>query len=226
MIALRRSAPAHLLLALLAAAGPATACRPGGRAPQPATPPPAARSEACRPARAHPAGRSAVRLASEPGERTYLLHVPASYDGRTPLPVVLDLHGSGVSPEVELAISGLDRASERRGFVVVLPVGGARLADGRITWNVPRDPSAPDDVAFVAQVLDAVEERLCVDAARVYATGFSGGARMASELACALPERLAAIGAVAGIRPPAGRRANVARSGRCRCWRSTARRTR
>jgi polyhydroxybutyrate depolymerase len=49
-----------------------------------------------------------------------------------------------------------------------------------------------------------VNKLLCLDATRVYATGFSGGARFASELACRLPDHFAAIGAVGGLRHPEG----------------------
>jgi polyhydroxybutyrate depolymerase len=52
----------------------------------------------------------------------------------------------------------------------------------------------------VADVIDHVAARSCVDAHRVYATGFSGGGRMASLLGCRLNQRIAAIGPVGGLR--------------------------
>ena len=49
------------------------------------------------------AGSSEQRLTSGGRERTYLLFVPKSYDGRTPLPLVLELHGSGGTAQRQAA---------------------------------------------------------------------------------------------------------------------------
>ena len=47
-----------------------------------------------------------------------------------------------------------------------------------------------------------LEAGLCVDPTRVFATGFSGGARMTSQLGCDLPATVAAIAPVSGLRLP------------------------
>jgi polyhydroxybutyrate depolymerase len=59
-----------------------------------------------------------------------------------------------------------------------------------------------DDVAYVADVVANVATLACVDDTRVYATGFSGGARLTSLLGCTLGSRLAAIAPVSGLRFP------------------------
>jgi polyhydroxybutyrate depolymerase len=69
-------------------------------------------------------------------------------------------------------------------------------------WNVPPDPARASDVSFVAALLDALGREACIAPARVYATGFSGGGRMVSQLACDLAPRVAAIAAIGGIRFP------------------------
>ena len=51
--------------------------------------------------------------------------------------------------------------------------------------------------------IDHVSAQACVDASHIYATGFSGGARMSSLLGCGLGARLAAIAPVSGLRAPA-----------------------
>ena len=43
-----------------------------------------------------------------------------------------------------------------------------------------------DDLAFIEQLLDAVEGVLCVNRRRVHATGFSNGAMMVREMSCGL----------------------------------------
>jgi polyhydroxybutyrate depolymerase len=49
-------------------------------------------------------------------------------------------------------------------------------------------------------VVDELVGLGCADPRRVYATGHSGGARMASAYACARPDKVAAIAPVAGLR--------------------------
>ena len=60
----------------------------------------------------------------------------------------------------------------------------------------------PDDVAYVRDVIAHVAARVCTDETRVYVTGFSGGGRMTSLLACQLGSRIAAIAPVSGLRWP------------------------
>ncbi|RIK35834.1 MAG: polyhydroxybutyrate depolymerase [Chloroflexi bacterium] len=145
----------------------------------------------------HAAGDAEYYIESGGLERRFLLHTPASYNGRQRIPVVLDLHGSTSFPEQELAISQLAALAEAEGFAVVAPAG----VDG--FWNVPVDPAKQDDVQFISDVIDRVDTLLCIQPGRVYATGFSGGGRMVSQLACDLPDRIAAIAPVGGLRFPA-----------------------
>ena len=91
----------------------------------------------------------------------------------------------------------MEQVAEREIFAVA----SLQAENGR--WNVPVDSSSADDVAYVSDVIDHVSAQLCVDSARVSATGFSGGARMSSLLACKLNTRIAAIAPVAGLRWPA-----------------------
>jgi polyhydroxybutyrate depolymerase len=144
-------------------------------------------------------GVAEQRLTSGGRERSYRMFVPPGYDGRTPLPLVLDLHGSGGTAANQAATSRFEGLAEREGVLVATLQAGTE--DRR--WNVPVTDSRPDDVRYVADVIDHVAARACADRARVYATGFSGGARMSSLLACRLGDRIAAIAPMAGLRWPA-----------------------
>jgi polyhydroxybutyrate depolymerase len=136
------------------------------------------------------------QLSSGGRQRTYRLFVPQRYDGRTRLPLVLDLHGSGGTSAGQARTSGFEMVAAREGIVVAtLQADGAR-------WNVPVMDGRADDVTYVSDVIDHVAARVCTDPARVYATGFSGGGRMASLLACRLNARIAAIAPMAGLRWP------------------------
>ena len=129
--------------------------------------------------------------------RSYRLFVPPGYEGRARLPLVLDLHGSGGNAAGQAKNSGLEGLSATERFIVAtLEAEGAR-------WNVPIQQGRADDVAYVSDVITDVASHVCTDEARVYATGFSGGARMTSLLGCRLGSRIAAIAPVSGLRFPA-----------------------
>jgi polyhydroxybutyrate depolymerase len=122
--------------------------------------------------------------------------VPPGYTGLARLPLVLDLHGSGGTSAGQARTSGFEAVAGKGGFVVAtLQADGGR-------WNVPITDGRADDVAYVSDVIDHVAAQVCTDLARVYATGFSGGARMSSLLACRLNSRIAAIAPMAGLRWP------------------------
>jgi polyhydroxybutyrate depolymerase len=160
-------------------------------------------------ARAATAPAVACAIAAEPGvaerrltsggrERSYRLFVPPGYDGRTALPLVLDLHGSGGTAAGQAETSRFEALAAREGILVATLQAGAQ---GN-RWNVPITTERPDDVQYVSDVIDDVAARACTDTQRVYATGFSGGARMSSLLACKLNDRIAAIAPMAGLRWP------------------------
>jgi polyhydroxybutyrate depolymerase len=156
-------------------------------------------------------GDSVVSIASGGTTRPVLLHLPSGFTDRSMVPLVLNMHGSGSTAAQQAGLSGMDAAADRDGFIVAYPQGAITSGSG-YDWNVPGQPlfgggaapaNAPDDVAFLATVIHTLQADLCVDASRVYATGFSGGARMASQLGCDLSGVVAAIAPVSGLRLPA-----------------------
>jgi polyhydroxybutyrate depolymerase len=146
---------------------------------------------------AHAPGVIEQQLMSGGLQRSYRLFVPAGYDGHTEIPLVLNLHPSGGTSAGQARTSGFEEVAARETFAVASP-----QAEGGI-WNVPVQSDRPDDVKYVSEVIDQVASRLCIDASRIYATGFSGGARMSSLLGCVLNTRIAAIAPVSGLRWPA-----------------------
>lgn len=133
--------------------------------------------------------------------RTYEVHLPPKYDGKTPLPVVLNLHGGGGNATVQRRQSRMDATADQNGFIVVYPEGTSGL--GRLyTWNAGICCSYAknqnvDDVGFIAAILDELPKQYVVDSSRVYATGMSNGAMMCYRLACELSDRITAICGVA-----------------------------
>lgn len=90
---------------------------------------------------------------------------------------------------------GFDAQAEKYGYLAVYPDGVDHY------WNAgfccPRPtPVASDDVGFISALIDLLDSRHSLDAARLYVAGFSNGGYMAYRLACQLSVRLAAIAAV------------------------------
>ena len=140
--------------------------------------------------------------------RPMSIHMPAGFDPSIPHPIVLLLHGSGGNGAVMLKVADLEAASDRHGFIVAAPDGGIPARDGFV-WNIPGVPTVTgavptaadaDDVAYLGKALDALVAQGCVDRARVYVTGISGGGRMSSWLGCVAADRFAAIAPVVGLR--------------------------
>ena len=137
---------------------------------------------------------SARTVTSHGSKRSYLLHVPANYDATKPAPVVLNFHGFGSNPEKQNDISAFVPMSDREGFILVTP-------DGGIGWRFMQS-ARDDNTAFVRDVVTNVNENLCVDPKRIFATGKSQGGFMASWLGCMAPDVVAAIAPVSGIYEP------------------------
>jgi len=135
-------------------------------------------------------------------QRTYLLHVPKLAQPPARWPLVLAFHGSGVDAASMASFCGLDEKADQAGFVVVFPNGTGRREDA-LTWNAGlccgyAANKQVDDVGFVRAMLDEVARALPIDETRVYSTGMSAGGMMTYRLAIEMPDRLAAIAAVAG----------------------------
>ena len=157
------------------------------------------------------ASASTTLMATVAGHRrTVIVHVPGSYSKSRPVPLVLNLHGSGSTALEEEEFSGMDATADADGFIVAYPQGLIPEGTG-FDWNVPGEPlfggsavphHAANDVMFLTKVVGLLEDRYCIDPARVYATGFSGGARTTSQLACDASRIFAAVAPVSGLRRP------------------------
>ena len=133
--------------------------------------------------------------------RTYVVHIPKGHDLKTPLPVVLALHGATMNGPMMAWFSGLNRKADEAGFLAVYPNGAG--SHSSFFWNGgnccgPAMRDGVDDVGFLDALLDDLMRAYPVDARRVYATGMSNGAIMAYRLAAERSERIAAIAPVAG----------------------------
>lgn len=153
-------------------------------------------------------------------DRAFDLHVPAGWDGRSRLPVILLFHGGGASRGTSnrTTCPGGDRSSpscivamaEARGYAVIVPDGtGGRPLRGVRAWNAGGGPgwqcvsdgacqAGVDDIAYVDDVLTEVGRAIPIDPHRHYATGISNGGAISHRLGCELTPALAAIAAASG----------------------------
>ena len=136
--------------------------------------------------------------------------IPPAFDGTTRLPLIMDLHGFTSTIEQQDLFSNLPTAAPQRGYVLLTPQAAPAtvpVGDEQISapfWNIypglaESMPGAQDDVAFLTELIDDAVSGLCVDASRIYLTGFSNGAGMTAVMACELAGRLAAIAPVSGV---------------------------
>ena len=129
-------------------------------------------------------------------ERTYRINVPRDYDPTVPMPLLLGFHGNGSDGAEFQNYTGLPRLPA----ITVFPDGAAK--DGKRSWQGAPYASGADDVQFVTDLLDSIEDDYCVDRDRVFATGKSNGGGMVSVLACHLRDRFSAFATVAGAYYP------------------------
>lgn len=117
-----------------------------------------AASVGCDPARPHAAGDFDLTIESGGLTRDYILHVPPSYDGAEATPLVLNLHGLGSNAAEQADYSGLSQKADEAGFILVMPQGMSTASLSSRHWNfLTLIPGDPDDVAFISDLLDALE---------------------------------------------------------------------
>lgn len=127
-------------------------------------------------------------------ERVFRLHVPSGLD-EGPVPLVAGLHALYSDRRKAEAVMDWQRLAPGQ-FVLVYPQG----LDA--SWNAGRccgrsSDEGVDDVAVLTEVLRLAGRAHPVDPRRRYVTGLSNGGMMALALACARPDVVAAVLAVA-----------------------------
>lgn len=122
----------------------------------------------------------------------YAVYVPKSWDGRSPLPAILYLHGRGESGTdgVRQLLIGLPRAvmdrADRWPFLIIAPQKSEMDAE----WFDQRD--------WLDAMLGLVERVWPIDPARRYITGLSQGGRGTMRLAGGVAWKFAAAAPVCG----------------------------
>ena len=130
------------------------------------------------------------------------LHVPASYDGSTPMPLVILLHGymnTGAEVESWMQFAGLVDELE---FLYLYPTGTSDFF-GNPFWNATDAccdlfGSGVDDAAYLRDVITQVQANYNVDPGSIHFVGHSNGGFMSYRMACDFADVVASIASLAG----------------------------
>ncbi|MCX6257176.1 MAG: T9SS type A sorting domain-containing protein [Bacteroidia bacterium] len=127
--------------------------------------------------------------------RSFIVHVPASINSTSHLPLVFVLHRSGGNANLMLTKTNYNNIADTANFIVCYPNGVDGWADGLMATGA--DSAGVDDVGFISALIDTLKNHFNIDSSRVYAEGLSNGGFMCQRLACQLSGKIAAIAAVA-----------------------------
>jgi poly(hydroxyalkanoate) depolymerase family esterase len=135
------------------------------------------------------------------GSRDYKLWVPAAYNGKRALPLVMMLHGCTQSPDDFATGTHMNSLAERQGFLVVYPEQPAS-ANLYKCWNwfdpahQTRDGGEPSLLALIVKQVSASHR---VDARRIFVAGSSAGGAMAVLMGAVYPDIFAAVAVHSGL---------------------------
>lgn len=124
--------------------------------------------------------------------RSYVLHVPSAYDGKSAVPLIIDFHGITGNGPGERQSSPYPAQTDKDGVIMAFPTGLAGPLGN--AWNVgPCCVKDVDDVEFAKALVTEIQKSACIDPKRVYAVGFSMGGGMSHYLACHASDVFAAV---------------------------------
>jgi polyhydroxybutyrate depolymerase len=131
------------------------------------------------------------------GLRSYDVYVGTGVKAGSAVPLLVNMHGWTNSPALQAQFSQMNPVADANGFVVVYPAGlDASFNAGGCCGTSAAD--GVDDVGFVRAVVADAESKICIDAKRVYETGFSNGGMMSYQLACNAADLFAAVAPTEG----------------------------
>eukprot|EP00928_Gymnodinium_smaydae_P053419 TRINITY_DN37409_c0_g1_i1.p1 TRINITY_DN37409_c0_g1~~TRINITY_DN37409_c0_g1_i1.p1 ORF type:complete len:633 (-),score=140.44 TRINITY_DN37409_c0_g1_i1:203-2101(-) len=147
---------------------------------------------------AHPLGDIAYRIVVSDLQRRFVLHVPR-VEQLPPggLPLWILAPGTGQHAEDQILMADFRNEADTQGFAFLALEGEDTMLN--IGMNAKEDPNRLDDVSYTKAAIEQARQDLCIDASRIYCTGYSRGARFCSRLVSELPGTIAAIAPVAGV---------------------------
>ena len=157
-------------------------------------------------------GKQTMTVMVDTVRRSFIMNVPAAYDGSKAVPLIVDYHAPGGSGNGAYDMDTTYRPlTEAEGVITLYPDGTSKGGGGMSnlpSWNVGPCCSDKDDTLFTRMMIDSVKARACIDTTRIYAKSFSYTG-MAHHVACFMSEIFAAVA-------PAASDLNTTNSAQCR----------
>ncbi|QIW96942.1 hypothetical protein AMS68_002460 [Peltaster fructicola] len=126
--------------------------------------------------------------------RDYYVHIPANYQTNSATKVYFSFHGAGKDALGQEKLSGLSDPYFNPSGIAVYPEG----QDGYWLSHPGVSEDSPNDIDFVLDILKWLDDKLCIDKSRLYASGKSNGGGLTNLLACD-PRTAASFAAFAGV---------------------------
>jgi polyhydroxybutyrate depolymerase len=118
-------------------------------------------------------------------ERSFIGHLPLSYDHERRVPLLLAYHGSGMTAELMRQVTGLDWIANDHDFAVIYP----DASDGFFPTPCPgcnnEGRDGFEEIDFAREIIRWTSSTYAVHPDSVYATGFSMGGFFINYLGCA-----------------------------------------
>lgn len=145
-------------------------------------------------------------------DRPAEVQIPSNYTATTRYPLIIVLHGYGVTGAIQSAYLGLNDRVDSKQFVMVRPDGTANANDTRF-WNATpaccagvaaaednsgEDYSGIDDVAYIRSLIEEAARTYSIDTSRIGLFGHSNGGFMALRMACESSDYVTALVSLAG----------------------------
>lgn len=138
------------------------------------------------------------------GDRPVQLQVPSDFSEDRTYPVIMILHGYGVSGFIQQTFLGLGDLANTHDALVLAP-DGTLDSTGKPFWKAGErwcdGADCPDDVAYLGGVLDDVIATWPVDTTHVTLLGHSNGHFMSYRMSCDRADVITAIVGLAGLGP-------------------------
>ncbi len=135
------------------------------------------------------------------GCRDYKLWVPARYNGSTPVPLLMMLHGCTQNPDDIAAGTRWNVLAENHNFLVVYP-DQPTSANSIKCWNwfLPdHQDRGAGEPSILAEVVNKVRSSYNVDASHTFVAGMSAGAALSVIMGATYPDLFRAIGVHSGL---------------------------
>ena len=126
--------------------------------------------------------------------RDYQLYVPPSYDPATPAPLLLVLHGGGMTGEAmyNVTADSFTTRGDADGWLLAYPSAlGGDWTDHFLVKTKKANGQPVDDVDFLVALIDHIHATRPVDLDHVFVAGISNGGSMTFALACNRADRFA-----------------------------------